>query len=106
MVHNFRRQHKLHSIKRECILHSVMVKTILRRLDSPISWMVIGFAIGFGLGVNSTSVWLLTAGLGLFIVYLQLHGPAKEETEGRLFSVAPLFIISWIVGFIVHNLVF
>ena len=33
-------------------------------------------------------------------------GEARHETEGRLFAAAPVFIVSWIVGFVVRGLVF
>ena len=77
-----------------------------RILDSPLSWAVAGFGIGLGLAVNSGSVWLLAAGLGLFVLYLRAHGDADETTETLLFAAGPTFIVAWLVGFIVHSLVF
>ena len=77
----------------------------IRRLDSWITWGVIGFAIGLALGVNSISVWLVAIGLGLFIAYLALHGPARRETEGALFACGGVFMITWIAGFVVRGLV-
>jgi len=74
-------------------------------LDSPASWAVAGFAIGIGFGVNTPSVWLLAIGLGGFLAYLRLHGPARPETEGRLFAAGPTFILAWVAGFVVHGLV-
>ena len=79
---------------------------LLKYLDTPISWAVVGFVIGLALGVNTISVWLIAIGLGLFLLYLKLHGDAKQETEGWLFASGPIFIISWIVGFVVRGLVF
>ena len=76
----------------------------LRIIDSPISWVIAGLAIGFGLGVNSASVWLVAIGLGAFIAYLAFHGPAKRETEGKLFMAGPVFILSWVVGFAVRGI--
>ena len=76
----------------------------LRIIDSPISWVIAGLAIGFGLGVNSASVWLVAIGLGVFIAYLAFHGPAKRETEGKLFMAGPAFILSWVVGFAVRGI--
>ena len=78
----------------------------LRIIDSPVSWAVAGFGIGLGLGVNGTSVWLLTAGLAAFIVYLRLHGSAQAGNEGRLFAAEPALIVAWLVGFIIHGIAF
>ncbi len=77
---------------------------ILGYIDNPIPWAIVGFAIGAALGVNFISVALVAAGLGAFILYLFLHGPAKPDTEGKLFAAAPVFIVAWMVGFVVHNL--
>jgi hypothetical protein len=79
---------------------------VLKYLDTPISWAVVGFAIGLGLGVNTISVWLVVAGLGAFLIYLWRHGPARSRTEGMLFASGPVFLVSWIAGFIIHGLVF
>ena len=78
----------------------------LRLIDSPFSWAIAGWAIGLGLGVNAVSVWLLAIGLGAFVAYLALHGPSRGETEGRLFVAGPAFILSWMVGFAIHGLLF
>lgn len=124
----------------------------VRWLDSPFAWAVAGFAIGLGLGVTQVSAWLVAAGLGLFVLYLRLHGlpmPRKSEeeaegaeavsaapgqreasetteegllsrlvgpvstqagrreiSEGWLFAGGPAFILGWIVGFVVHGLIF
>ena len=80
--------------------------SLLRLIDSPFSWAIAGFAIGLGLGVTSASVWLMSAGLGGFIVYVWYHKTAQQETEGRLFAAGPGFIMSWLVGFVVHGLAF
>lgn len=79
---------------------------ILGYIDSPLSWAVIGFIIGAALGVNFVSVALVAVGLGAFVLYLFLHGPARRGTEGKLFAACPVFIVAWMVGFVVHNLVF
>ena len=65
-----------------------------------------GFVVGLALGVTSASVWLLTIGLGGFVVYLWLRGSARRNTEGWLFSTGPVLIMSWLVGFVVHGVVF
>lgn len=80
------------------------VGTVLRKLDSWITWGVIGFIIGLALGVNDLSVWLLAIGLGLFIVYLALHGPARRESEGSLFAAGGVFMMAWMAGFILRGL--
>lgn len=77
---------------------------ILRRLDSWVTWGVVGFAIGMALGVNTISVWLVAIGLGVFIAYLALHGPARRETEGSLFASGGVFMIAWMIGFIARGL--
>ena len=73
-------------------------------IDSPVSWAIAGFAIGASLGVTSTSVWLVAIGLGAFVVYLKIHGSADQSSEGRLFAAGPIFIMSWLVGFVVHGM--
>ena len=79
--------------------------TILQYIDNPIPWAVVGFIIGVALGVNFASVALVAVGLFGFVLYLFLHGPARRETEGKLFAACPVFIVAWMVGFVVHNLV-
>ena len=78
---------------------------ILGYIDNPIPWAVVGFVIGAALGVNFASVALVAVGLFGFVLYLFLHGPARRETEGKLFAACPVFIVAWMVGFVVHNLV-
>ena len=51
-------------------------------------------------------MWLVAIGLGAFLVYLSMHGPAKRETEGSLFASGGVFMMGWIVGFVVNGLVF
>ena len=80
------------------------ISTVLRKLDSWITWGVVGFIVGLALGVNDLSVWLVAIGLGLFIAYLALHGPAKRETEGSLFAAGGVFMTAWIIGFVARGL--
>ena len=80
--------------------------SLIRRLDSWITWGVAGVAIGLGLGVNTASVVLVAAGLGGFIVYLAAHGEAKGETEGNLFAAGGVFMMGWLLGFVVRGLLF
>jgi hypothetical protein len=78
---------------------------IISYIDSPISWAVVGFIIGAALGVNFASVALVAVGLFAFVLYMFLHGPARRSSEGKLFAACPVFIVAWMVGFVVHNLV-
>lgn len=78
---------------------------ILPYIDSPIPWAIIGFIIGAALGVNFASVALVAVGLFAFVLYMFLHGPARRSSEGKLFAACPVFIVAWMVGFGVHNLV-
>ena len=75
-------------------------------IDSPISWAIAGFVIGLALGVNTASAWLVAVGLGGFLLYLWRHGEARQKTESRLFAGGPVFITAWLVGFVVHGLIF
>ena len=77
-----------------------------RIVDSPLPWAIAGFFIGFGLGVNIASMWLVVAGLVLFAAYLSRRGKAQPATEGWLFAGGPAFLVAWIVGFVVHGLAF
>ena len=85
-------------------IQSSRVGAVLRKLDSWITWGVVGFVIGLALGVNDLSVWLVAVGLGLFIAYLVLHGPTKRETEGSLFAAGGVFMMAWMAGFIARGL--
>ena len=85
-------------------IQSSRVGAVLKKLDSWITWGVVGFVIGLALGVNDLSVWLVAIGLGLFIAYLALHGPAKRETEGSLFAAGGVFMMAWMAGFILRGL--
>ena len=80
--------------------------TWIRLVDSPLPWAVVGFAIGAALGVTTLSVWLVAAGLGVFLVYLWLHGAASQRTEGWLFASGPVYMMAWLAGFVVRELTF
>ena len=73
---------------------------------SPFSWAAAGFAIGIGLGVTTASVSLLSAGLLAFAVQLPFRGEARRETEGGLFAGGAALVMAWLVGFVVHGLIF
>ena len=75
-------------------------------VDSPFAWGFVGFILGLALGVTTLSVWLVALGLGLFLLYMRLHGPVQQTAEGRLFIPGPAFMMSWVLGFIVRGLVF
>ena len=77
-----------------------------RIIDSPLPWVLAGFAIGLALGVTTLSAWLISIGFGGFLVYLWRHGPAQHSTEGWLFAAGPAFMVSWVVGFVVRGLAF
>ena len=75
-------------------------------IDSPVPWILAGFIIGLALGVNDASVWLVALGMTGFVVYLKMHGNAHPRTEGMLFASGPAFMMSWMLGFIVHGIAF
>ena len=78
---------------------------ILRIIDSPLLWATAGVAFGFVLGVTTISVWLVVAGLIGYLVYLALHRDARESTEGNLVAAGPVFMLAWILGFYIKDLV-
>ena len=49
-------------------------------------------------------MWLVAIGMGVFIAYVALHGPARRETEGALFATGGVFMMAWIVGFVARGL--
>ena len=73
--------------------------------DSPVSCAAVGCIIGLILGVTTLSVVLLSVGLGAFLLYLRLSGPAQHETEGKLFIIGPAFMMAWVAGFVVRGLI-
>ncbi len=78
---------------------------LLRIVDSPLPWAIAGVAIGFVLGVTTLSVWLVVGGFGAYIGYLRLHGSAEEGTEGNLVVAGPVFMIAWVLGFILKDVI-
>ncbi len=73
--------------------------------DSPLPWGMAGFLIGAALGVTTLSVSLVAVGLVGFVVYVWRHGPVDDSTEGRLFAAGPVFIMSWLAGFVIRGVV-
>ena len=78
---------------------------ILRIIDSPLPWAIAGVVIGFALGVTTLSSWLIVAGFIVYLVYLALHRDARESTEGNLVASGPVFMLAWILGFYLKDLV-
>ena len=85
-------------------LQSSRLTGILKRLDTWITWAVVGIAIGIAFGANLTAVWLVAVGLIVFVAYLHLTGPVRAETEGRRFASGGVFMIAWIAGFVIKGL--
>ncbi len=78
---------------------------IIRIIDSPLPWAIAGVAIGFAMGVTTVSSWLIVAGLIAYLVYLALHRDVSESTEGNLVAAGPVFMLAWILGFFIKDLV-
>ena len=78
---------------------------IKRDIISPFIWGSIGFIVGLALGVSTVSVWVLAIGFFLFLIWLNYLGPANETSEGWRFSVAPAFMMSWILGILINSLI-
>lgn len=78
---------------------------LLRIIDSPLPWAIIGVIIGFVLGVTTLSVWLVVAGFAIYLVYLRIHGAAKEATEGNIVAAGPVFMMAWVLGFILKDVI-
>ena len=75
-------------------------------VDSPLSWGLVGFLLGFGLGVVAASIWPVAIGLLLHLVYLKLHGPARPGSELRLSAGGPTLLVAWMLGVVVNGWVF
>ncbi|MDA1189825.1 MAG: hypothetical protein O2854_09170 [Chloroflexi bacterium] len=85
----------------------MMLRTFVHRpMYMLFAWILVGFFIGLGLGVNNASVWLVAIGLGLFLAFLRWQGRAQWATETPLFWAGPGFMLAWILGFAVHGLAF
>ena len=80
--------------------------SLIGLVDSPYTWGVVGFLVGIILGVTTLSVWLVAIGLGILLIYLGIHGQAHNQTEVRLFAAGPLYMMSWVLGFIINALIF
>ena len=80
--------------------------SVIRIVDSPLSWALAGLTIGLVIGVTVVSVWLIAIGLIAFLFYLRFHGPVQRSNEGWLFAAGPTFMMSWILGFVLKGLIF
>ena len=80
--------------------------SLIGLVDSPYARGVVGFLVAIILGVTTLSVWLVAIGLGIFLIYLGIHGQAQNQTEGRLFAAGPSYMMSWVLGFIINALIF
>ncbi len=75
-------------------------------LDSPLSWGLVGFFLGFGIGATAASVWPVAIGLLGYLVYLGLHGPARPGSETRLSATGPVLLMTWMLGVVVNGWAF
>ena len=80
--------------------------SLMKVVDSPYMWGLVGLLVGLIFGVTTLSVWLLAIGLGVFLVYLGIHGRSQIRTEGRLFAAGPTYMMLWIAGFIIRAILF
>ena len=78
---------------------------LIRFLDTPYVWGIAGVVLGAALGVTTLSVWLVVIGLCAYLVYVRQHGSVQRGTETRLFFAGPVFMMSWVLGFIVNGVV-
>ena len=83
-----------------------MMKNILNIINSPLSWGLPAFLIGFILGVTQLSVWLLTILLIGFVIYIIFQKPATNSREGKIFAPAGIVIFTWLIGFILKGIIF
>ena len=79
---------------------------VITILKIPFFWAAAGFLVGVVLGVNNISVCLIAALLLAFLVVVKISGPAREESEGFLFSGGSALMLAWILGFAVKGIIF
>ena len=73
-------------------------------INSPLIWAVAGLLLGLLLGVTAESLLILTLGLVLHLFYMWRKGMPTQNLEGWLFAAGPLFLGSWIVGFMLRGI--
>ena len=72
--------------------------------NSPILWASAGLILGLILGVTAESLGILTLGMVLHLIYMWRKGAARQGGEGWLFASGPVFLASWIVGFMLRGI--
>lgn len=85
---------------------AVTREQLIQLLDGPLSWALVGFFLGFGIGATAASVWPVAIGLLGYLVYLGLHGPARPGSETRLSTTGPALLMSWMLGVVVNGWAF
>ena len=78
------------------------IKSII--INSPLIWAVAGLVLGLILGVTAASLLILTLGLVLHLAYMWRKGMPTQNLEGWIFSSGPVFLASWIVGFMLRGI--
>jgi len=64
------------------------------------------FNIGMFKGLPARAIHLGFALLLAFLVVVKISGPAREESEGFLFSGGSALMLAWILGFAVKGILF
>ncbi|MBI4298523.1 MAG: hypothetical protein HY666_02030 [Chloroflexi bacterium] len=74
-------------------------------VDSPLTWLVAGVALGLGLGVTTASAWLLVLALVAFALNLKRHNPLTRR-EGWIVAAGPAVMMGWVLGFMIRGIAF
>ena len=73
-------------------------------INSPLIWCVAGLIIGLIFGVTAESLGILTLGMILHLIYMWRKGNLSRDLEGWVFASGPVFLVSWIVGFMLRGI--